>query len=1031
MEPKHVPAWKNRTLIVVILSIAFMAAVLYISNTWTIQSAHRSAEEAVHSVSDFYLRELAERREQVVASTLNSYIENIYTTVGLLEMQDLTDLFHLMMFQARIEKLYELEKFAFVDTDGLIYTSFGIRRNIQDYAFSRTLRSPEISVKGLGGKSATLVIAVPTEGISFEDRLFTACFIEIDIRQMLEGLSLQTDSNSATFCNLYYEDGTALTDTVLDGEAETLNLLTALRSAVFSDGSSAEQIAADFVAGREGIASFTYNGMLESMYYKPVQGTQWMLTYMIRDSMISQQINSISEGIIHRSMLQTIMIALFMLLVFAVILHQNQRASRLMLEKETSEAASRAKQQELEERLLLQDQLLEQEREKRQSDAMITAMASDYRIVYYVDLEKDEGICYRASRTDRNGIKMGETFPYRKTLTDYANQAVAEADRGDFLDFIAPENIRRRLEQETLISHRYMTVINGQEHYEMLRIADARMADERRDPFIRAVGVGFSDVDAETRDSMAKRRALSDALAQAEEANAAKTSFLSSMSHEIRTPMNAIIGLNNIALKDPDLPERTREYLEKIGGSARHLLGLINDILDMSRIESGRLTLRNEEFSFREMLEQINTMINGQCQDKGLHYDCRLAGRVDDDYIGDNMKLKQVLINILGNAVKFTPAGGTVSFTVQPLTQFEGNAPLRFIIRDTGVGMDQAFIPKIFDAFSQEDANKANKYGSTGLGMAITKNIVKMMNGNISVESEKGVGSTFTVTVTLRTAERRRDAGGEDAVRPQDMHVLVIDDDPVACQHAHLVLEEAGVASDTCGSGAEAYELLTVARARGQAYDLILVDLKMPEEDGVAVTRKIRELYGGDTAIIILTGYSWDNILEEALEAGVDSFMAKPLFASGVLEEFQRAMRKKQQTPVKKAELAGKHVLLAEDMEINAEIMMEVLGMRDMRADHAENGAIAVELFAKSAVGDYDVVLMDVRMPVLDGLGAARAIRALDRPDAKTVPIIALTANAFDEDVQRSLQAGMNAHLTKPIEPERLYETLEKLLPAD
>ena len=1028
MEPKHLPAWKNRTLVVAIISVVVMAAILYFSNTWTVQSAHRSTEEAVHSVSDFYLRELAERREQVVASTLNSHIENIYTAIGLLETQDLSDLFHLMMFQARIEKLYDLEKFAFVDTEGLIYTSFGIRRNIQDYSFSRPLQTPEITVKGLGGKNAVLVIAVPVEKISFEETEFTACFIEMEIHRMLDSLSLQTDNNSATFCNLYYEDGTPLTDTVLGGQSRESNLLTALRGAVFSGGSSPEKMAADFAAGREGIASFTYDGLLQSMYYIPVDGTQWMLTYLIRDSMISEQINSISEGIIRRSMVQTIMIALFMLLVFAFILRQTQRASRLALEKETSEAASRAKQQELEGRLRLQNQLLEQEREKRQSDAMITAMASDYRIVYYVDLEKDEGICYRANLEDVNGIRMGEAFPYMKTLTEYANAAVAGEDRAGFLEFIEPENIRRRLEKETMFSHRYLTVIDGQEQYEMLRIADVRMAEERADSVIRAVGIGFSDVDAETRDSMAKRRALSDALAQAKEANAAKTSFLSSMSHEIRTPMNAIIGLDSIALKDPDLPERTREYLEKIGGSAKHLLSLINDILDMSRIESGRMTVRNEEFSFREILEQINTMINGQCQDKGLHYVCRLEGRVEDYYIGDNMKLKQVLINILGNAVKFTPEGGTVSFIVEPLAQFEGNAPLRFVIRDTGVGMDREFIPKIFEAFSQEDANKANKCGSTGLGMAITKNIVEMMNGSITVESEKGAGSTFTVTVPLRMAERRLAPGAEDAVRPQDMRVLVIDDDPVACEHARLVLEEVGVASDSCGSGKEAYELLTVAKARAASYNLILVDLKMPEEDGVAVTRNIREMYGGETAIIILTAYSWDDIVEEALDAGVDSFMAKPLFASNVLAEFQRAVRKKQQTPVKKAELAGRHILLAEDMAINAEIMMEVLGMREIRADHAENGEIAVEMFTKSEVGHYDAVLMDVRMPVLDGLGAARAIRALDRPDAKEIPIIALTANAFDEDVQRSLQAGMNAHLTKPIEPERLYETLENLL---
>ncbi|MBQ6206471.1 MAG: response regulator, partial [Oscillospiraceae bacterium] len=428
---------------------------------------------------------------------------------------------------------------------------------------------------------------------------------------------------------------------------------------------------------------------------------------------------------------------------------------------------------------------------------------------------------------------------------------------------------------------------------------------------------------------------------------------------------------------------------------------------------------------FREMLEQINTMIHGQCQAKGLRYDCQIVGHADDYYIGDDMKLKQVLINILGNAVKFTPSGGAVTFLVEPQTRFERNATMRFVIKDTGIGMDKAYLPKIFDAFSQEDENKANKYGSTGLGMAITKNIVEMMNGNIAVESEKGVGSTFTVTVTLRTSDKMGYSAKE--IRPQDMRVLIIDDDSVACEHARLVLEEVGIAADFCLSGKEAIAMLEVAYARRAAYNLILVDLRMPEENGVDVTRKIRALYNGESTIIILTAYNWDDIMDEAMEAGVDSFMSKPLFASEVLREFQQAIQRKsvKREETRKADLKGRRVLLAEDMPINAEIMIELLEMREMTVDHAENGQMAVDLFSQSPENAYDAILMDVRMPVMDGLKATETIRALNRPDAQTVPIIAMTANAFDEDVQRSLQAGMNAHLSKPVEPERLFETLE------
>ena len=397
-----------------------------------------------------------------------------------------------------------------------------------------------------------------------------------------------------------------------------------------------------------------------------------------------------------------------------------------------------------------------------------------------------------------------------------------------------------------------------------------------------------------------QRESLSIALEDANQANKAKTAFLSNMSHEIRTPMNAIIGLDRIALNDPDISETTREYLEKIGMSAQHLLSIINEILDMSRIESGRMTLNNEEFSFAKLLTQINTIISGQCRDKGLAYDCSVKGEIGDYYIGDDMKLRQVMINILGNAVKFTPSGGTVTFVVESAARFNGKTTLRFIISDTGIGMSQEFLPKLFDAFSQEDSSKTNRFGSTGLGMAITRNIVELMNGTISVESEKDKGTTFTVTVTL-----------------------------IDC------------------------------------------DSKNAREE--------------------------DNVLHP--------------------DEFRAA-----------ADLKGRRVLLAEDVAVNAEIMIMLLSMREIEADLAENGRIAVEKFAEHEEGYYDAILMDMRMPEMDGLEATRRIRAMNRLDAKNIPIIALTANAFNEDVQNSMQAGLNAHLSKPVEPDILFETLEGLL---
>lgn len=410
----------------------------------------------------------------------------------------------------------------------------------------------------------------------------------------------------------------------------------------------------------------------------------------------------------------------------------------------------------------------------------------------------------------------------------------------------------------------------------------------------------FRDMKRKQR-NLEERAALNKTLAQAleaaEQANKAKTAFLSNMSHEIRTPMNAIIGLDKLALQNQKLPQETREQLEKIGESARHLLDLINDILDMTRIESGRLTLKNEEFSLNAMLEQLNTIARAQCDEKGLFYECRALAGAEGRYVGDELKIKQALLNVLSNAIKFTDAPGSVLFTVEKNASYGDHSSLKFFVKDTGIGMDKDFIPKIFDAFAQEDSGRSNKYGSTGLGMAITKNIIEQMNGSITVESQKGSGTQVTLIVPLTN-----------------------------CQ--------------------------------GQTH-------------------------------------------------GKNSGERK-----------QRA----------RASLDGKRILLAEDMDINAEIMQQIIEARGAQSDRASNGKFAVEMFENSAENYYDAILMDVRMPEMDGLEAAEKIRALARPDAKKIPIVALTANAFDEDVQRSLQAGMNAHLSKPVEPEDLYKTLEELI---
>jgi len=690
---------------------------------------------------------------------------------------------------------------------------------------------------------------------------------------------------------------------------------------------------------------------------------------------------------------------------------------------------SEARQKEMEERIALQERLLEEQEQRKRQDSMIIALSSDYRSVYYIDLDEDEGVCYLAAGIYDDDPLIGQRFPFLKVFTEFGNEHVHESYREGYMDFIKPENIRRELLKHPIITYRFLEVNGDQEKYSMLRMAGVRHLEDRPDGLVHAAGIGFTDIDEEMRESMMQQKALAEALDVAEQANVAKTAFLSNMSHEIRTPMNAIIGLDRLALNNDRLEDETREYLEKIGESARHLLGLINDILDMSRIESGRLVLRKEEFSFSGMLEQINTMVMSQCNEKGLKYECKLSGGVGDYYIGDDMKLKQVLINMLSNAIKFTEAPGSIMFEVERVGTFEDQSTLKFVIRDTGIGIDKEFIPKIFDSFTQENSSHSSKYGSTGLGMAITKNIVELMNGTISVRSEKGEGTEFTVVISLKNCDRPLSAN--TYIKPQDMKVLVVDDEEIAAEHARIVLDEAGISADTCFSGEEALRMIELEHTKHTPYNLILLDWKMPDMDGIKTAAEIRKRYDRETTVIILTSFNWDEIMDEAMHVGVDSFLVKPLFASNVIDEFARVALKNGMDHVaekRRVDLNGRHILMAEDIKVNAEIMKRILEVKGIDVDHAENGKITLDTFAASDAGYYDAILMDVRMPEMDGLEASAAIRALDRPDAKTVPIIALTANAFDEDVQRSLQVGMNAHLSKPVDPDHLYSTLEELI---
>lgn len=547
---------------------------------------------------------------------------------------------------------------------------------------------------------------------------------------------------------------------------------------------------------------------------------------------------------------------------------------------------------------------------------------------------------------------------------------------------------------------------------------------------LKRVCMARNDVTDVVHKEQRQKDELAAALIAAEQANAAKSDFLSRMSHEIRTPMNAIIGMSAIAAQSIGDDAQVQDCISKIGISSRFLLSLINDILDMSRIESGKMLLKNEEIPTEEFLNGINSICFGQAAAKNVEFECIADPMLDDCYIGDAMKLQQVLINILSNAIKFTGEGGKVTFSAEQRNRNKKDASLRFIVNDTGVGMSEDFLPHIFEPFSQESDGATAVFGGTGLGLAISKNIVDLMGGKILVRSIKGIGTEFTVDVKLGITKEAQLHHNQRKQNYNFAHLktLVVDDDVAICESAVVTLHEIGIKAEWVDSGHKAVGLVQKMFAEGKYFDMILIDWKMPEMDGIETTRRIRSIVGPEVTIIIMTAYDWAAIEHEAKLAGVNLLMSKPMFKTSIISALTKALGEKEEQ-IKRAEeidydFTGKRLLLVEDNFMNTEVARKLLEGKGFTVDTAENGLRAMEIFGKSENGYYDGILMDIRMPLMDGLTAAANIRHLSNADAKTIPIIAMTANAFDDDIEKSKAAGMNAHLTKPIEPKRMYQTL-------
>lgn len=648
----------------------------------------------------------------------------------------------------------------------------------------------------------------------------------------------------------------------------------------------------------------------------------------------------------------------------------------------------------------------------------------DYELVGLLTIQDGLLHCFRGS-TKKMNLKSGTNIIYKTRLKEFADSYILEEGRKEAIEQMSFSTVQNMLKKEAVYTFSSTVEFEGERYRKKWEYA---YMDEMKTTIIFT----RSDITEVFRAQERQRENLRNALVQAEQANHAKSDFLSHMSHEIRTPMNAIIGMSALAAQCVNNPDEVSDCISKIGISARFLLALINDILDMSRIESGKVTLKKEKIPFEEFINGINTICYEQATQKGVDYDAIITSFTEDYYIGDAMKLQQILVNLLSNAVKFTPSGGKVQLIINQEKVENEKVHMKFTVNDTGVGISEEFQKHMFEPFEQGDSSITTTYKGTGLGLAITKNLIDLMGGTIQVHSIVDVGSEFVVELALDLCEDSKQKKIDYKLQLDKLSALVVDDEVVICEHTKTILEDMGVKAEWTDSGRKAITLVSEKWNKRKYYDVILVDWKMPDMNGIETVRSIREIVGPDTTIIIMTAYEWSEIETEAKAAGANLLISKPLFKASIISAFEKIYVEKEQSKAEEKpidyDFTGKTIMLVEDHLLNVEIAKRLLEAKGATVEVAENGLVAIENFAKSPLHYYDMILMDIRMPVMDGLTAAKSIRQMKNETAKTIPIVAMSANAFDEDVEKSKAAGMNAHLSKPIEPKVLYRVIAEFI---
>ncbi|MCM1087866.1 MAG: response regulator [Muribaculaceae bacterium] len=669
----------------------------------------------------------------------------------------------------------------------------------------------------------------------------------------------------------------------------------------------------------------------------------------------------------------------------------------------------------------------ERKKEKRHAE-LVQALSTDYSVVCFFDLDTGKGFPIQVGKNNEADLDtiFQDEISLEESIGHYIEEFVYEDDKEMMHNAVAPDTLKTGLAQRPIHYVGFRIFRNGRIMYFQMKVARVGTWDGNY-----GIVLGLRSVDDEIRKELEQKSLLEDALSQAKRASKAKSVFLSNMSHDIRTPMNAIVGFTNLALNHIDNKEKVEEYLKKIVTSGNHLLSLINDVLDMSHIESGKINLEEKQCSLPDILHGLRNILQADIHAKQMELHIDTVDVLDEDIYCDKLRLNQVLLNLLSNSVKYTGAGGMVSMRITEKTGApEGYANYEFCVKDNGIGMSPEFVEHIFEPFEREKNTTASGVQGTGLGMAITKNIVDMMNGTIEVKSEQGVGTEFTVNFMFRLCAQTEKV--QEIQELKDCRALVVDDDYNTCDSVSYMLGQLGLRAEWTLSGKEAVLRTHQANTRKDEYGVYIIDWLLPDMNGVEVTRRIRKEIGGKAPVIVLTAYDWSDIEEEAREAGVTAFCSKPLFLSELkncllsVAAPDKDIEKEKERKTSQSH-AGR-ILLAEDVDLNQEIATAILGDAGFTTEVAENGKVALEMLQNSEPGYYQLILMDVQMPVMNGYEATKAIRGLDNKELSSIPIIAMTANAFEEDKREALRSGMDGHIAKPINIENLLSVLDKIL---